>query len=100
MGKEWFDSTHKSMKTLSEFINGDPKKLEELLKVNPTIGDSIIIGTFSCTFIDSLGETIKLTKHWFMFTRYFHLNMESQAECFVIDKYKAEKIIRLRVHKK
>lgn len=88
------------MKTLSELVHSDPKKLEKLLIDDPLIGDSILIGSFSCSFEDQNGLTVRLKKHYFMFTRFFHLNLESQAECFIYEKYKARRIIKLTIHKK
>jgi hypothetical protein len=86
------------MKTLSEMIHGNPEKLLSLAKSDPGLTDNILVGHFSAQFIDAEGKKVSLKKHWFMFTRFFHLNMRSQVDCFLIEKYQAKQIIKVTIH--
>lgn len=86
------------MKTLSEMVKGDPEKLLSLAKSDPGLTDNILVGSFSAQFIDAEGKKVSVKRHWFMFTRFFHLNLRSQVDCFLIERYGAERILKVTIH--
>lgn len=86
------------MKTLAEMVNNDPQKILELATTDPGLLDSVLIGQFSAQYIDAEGKKVSLKRHWFLFARFFHLNLRSQVDCFLIERYKAQQVIKVTIH--
>jgi len=86
------------MKTLFEMANSNPEELLNLAKNDPRFTDSVLIGTFSAQYIDAEGKKVSLKRHWFLFARFFHLNLRSQVDCFLIERYKAQQVIKVTIH--
>lgn len=79
-------------------VKGDPEKLLSLAKSDPGLADNILVGSFSAQFIDAEGKKVSLKRHWFLFARFFHLNLRSQVDCFLIERYKAQQVIKVTIH--
>lgn len=86
------------MRTLAEMVNNDPQKILELATTDPGLLDSVLIGQFSAQYIDAEGKKVSLKRHWFLFARFFHLNLRSQVDCFLIERYKAQQVIKVTIH--
>ena len=86
------------MKTLAEMVNNDPQKILELATTDPGLLDNVLIGQFSAQYIDAEGKKASLKRHWFLFARFFHLGLRSQVDCFLIERYKAQEVIKVTIH--